>query len=201
MTASRLALSTGMTVGLFGGSFDPPHSGHQLAARTALVRLGLDRVVWLVSPGNPLKPARTDDMARRVAMTREVARGPRMIVSDIEARLHTRYTLDTVRRLKRLHPGVRFVWVMGADNLATFHRWRGWAELFAELPIAVVARPGDAVRGRLAIAARRFAFARVPASRARLLSRMDPPAWTYLPARWDPTSSTALRSRLQGLRD
>ena len=198
---SSLPIAPGMTVGLFGGSFDPPHEGHLHAAETALNRLGLDRVVWLVSPGNPLKPARGDDLARRTSAARQVARGRRMIVSDIEAGLHTRYTIDTVRALKRRHPGVRFVWVMGADNLLQFHRWRGWAELFEELPIAVVARPGQAVRGRLAIAARRFAFARIPASQARLLPGLEPPAWVYLPVRWNFVSSTALRSRLRAAAD
>jgi nicotinate-nucleotide adenylyltransferase len=193
----RLPLAPGMAVGLFGGSFDPPHDGHLHAAETALNRLGLDRVVWLVSPGNPLKPARGDDLARRLAATAKIARGRRMIVSDVEAGLHTRYTIDTVRTLKRRHPGVRFVWVMGADNLVQFHRWRAWDELFAELPIAVVARPGQGIRGRLAIAARRFAFARVPAARASLLADLEPPAWVYLPARWNFLSSTALRSGLR----
>jgi nicotinate-nucleotide adenylyltransferase len=199
MTAlrARLPIARGMTVGLFGGSFDPAHEGHLHVAETALVRLGLDRIVWLVSPGNPLKPGRGDDLERRVAQTRTVARGRRMIVSGIEAELHTRYTLDTIRELERRHPGVRFVWLMGADNLAQFHRWRGWAQIFAKVPIAVIGRPGQSVGGRMAIAARRFASARLPASRARLLASLPPPAWTYLRGRWNFASSTALRSRLR----
>jgi nicotinate-nucleotide adenylyltransferase len=190
-----------MTVGLFGGSFDPPHEGHLHAAETALERLGLDRVAWLVSPGNPLKPDRADDLDRRVRAARRLARGPRMVVSGIEAELGTRYTLDTVRALKRRHPDVRFVWVMGADNLLEFHRWRGWAELFREIPICVVARPGQSVRGRLAVAARRFGAARIPASRARLLPGFPPPSWVYLPVRWNYASSTALRSRFRAAGD
>jgi len=194
---ARLPVAPGMKVGLFGGSFDPAHEGHLHAAETAMARLGLDRVIWLVSPGNPLKPDRADDLERRAKAARQVSRGRRMVVSGIEAALGTRFTLDTVRALKRRHPGVRFVWVMGADNLVEFHRWRGWAVLFREIPIAVVARPGQAVRGRQAVAARRFATARVPASRARLLPYLRPPAWTYLPAPWNHQSSTALRSRFR----
>jgi nicotinate-nucleotide adenylyltransferase len=167
------------------------------AAETALERVGLDRVVWLVSPGNPLKAARGDDLERRMKAARKVAKGRRMVVSGIEAGLGTRFTIDTVRALRRRHPGVRFVWVMGADNLAQFHRWLRWEDLFRELPIVVVARPGQAIRGRLAPAARRFGAARIPASRARLLPLMAPPAWAYLPARWNFLSSTALRSRLR----
>jgi nicotinate-nucleotide adenylyltransferase len=194
---ARLPVVAGMKVGLLGGSFDPPHAGHLHAARTAMKQLGLDRVVWLVSPGNPLKPARADDLARRVAAARSVAKGRRMIVSGIEADLHTRFTLDTIRALQRRHPGVRFVWLMGADNLLQFNRWRDWPRIFTEIPIAVIARPGFVIRARLSPAARRFAAERLPASRARLLPAMTPPAWTYLQAPWNFTSSTELRSRLR----
>lgn len=190
-------LRPGMAVGLFGGSFDPPHAGHLQVARAALRRLGLDRVVWLVSPGNPLKPPRSDDLERRVRLVAKLARDRRMAVSDIEARLKARYTLDTLRALKRLHPGVRFVWIMGADGLAQFHRWQGWDQIFREAPIAVVARPGYISRGRLSLAAQRFAGARLPPSRSRLLARTPPPAWVYLQPRWSYATSTALRSRLR----
>lgn len=190
-----LAIAPGMTVGLFGGSFDPPHGGHLHVARTALRRLDLDRLVWLVSPGNPLKPRRADDLARRMSLVRGWVRGPAMIVSGAEAVLGTRYTIDTVRALKRRFPGVRFVWVMGADGLAEMGRWRHWRALFREVPIAVVARPGSALRSRLSAPARRFQTARVPASEARRLGGANPPAWTYLEAPWNFSSSTALRER------
>jgi nicotinate-nucleotide adenylyltransferase len=151
--ALGLQLEPGMKVGLFGGSFDPAHEGHALVAETALQRLGLDRIVWLVSPGNPLKPNAPGEMRRRLASARAQARGPRMIVSDAEARIGHRYTVDTVRALKARFPGVRFVWIMGADSLLGFHRWRGWTELMREVPMVIVTRPGSAIRSRLAPAA------------------------------------------------
>lgn len=185
-----------MTVGLFGGSFDPPHAGHVHVARTALMRLELDRVIWLVSPGNPLK-AGSAPLDERLEAARRLAAGagPAMIVSDLESRMGTRFTVDTVRRLQARFPGVRFVWVMGGDNLAQFHRWRGWTELFALLPIAVVARPTALLAGRFSPAARRFAHARLPAGAAARLPRAPSPAWAYLSAPLDPTSSTAIRNR------
>ena len=187
-------LYPGMTVGLFGGSFNPPHAGHAHVARTAVARLGLDRVLWLVSPQNPLKPAdETAAYAERLTAVRRIARGPAMRVSDIERRLGTPYTIDTVRWLKARYPGVRFVWIMGADSLAGFHRWRGWTDLVREAPIAVVSRPGSALRGRASPMARRFAAFRHPAALAPRLAEMKPPAWLYLTAPFHFISSTALR--------
>ena len=190
----RLGLQSGMRVGLFGGSFDPAHEGHAHVAETALRRLGLDRVIWLVSPGNPLKPRAPAGLARRMASARARARGPRMMVSDAESKLGVRYTIDTVRALRARYPGVRFVWIMGADSLGDLHRWRGWTQLMTEIPMAIVARPGSAIRSRLAPAARRYAHARLPSGAARLLAGSAPPAWTFLEAPWNYASSTALRS-------
>jgi nicotinate-nucleotide adenylyltransferase len=187
-------LEPGMRVGLFGGSFNPAHGGHAHVAQTARLRLGLDRVIWLVSPQNPLKSAsHTAPLAERLNSARAQAKGPGMIVSDFETRIGARYTIDTLRALKARFPGVYFVWIMGADNLAGFHRWRGWTDLFRLMPIAVVARPGSLLESRYAPAARRFAHARLPASKARLLPTAQPPAWTYLTAPLHPASSTALR--------
>ena len=139
-------LERGQRVGLFGGSFNPPHSGHAHVARTAMARLDLDRVLWLVSPQNPLKAAgETADLSERMAQTRDVAKtasqGLSMIVSDVESRIQARYTIDTLRALKARHPGVHFVWIMGADNLAQFHRWRGWLQIMQLMPVAIIARP------------------------------------------------------------
>ena len=192
----KLALQPGMRVGLFGGSFDPAHEGHAHVAETALRRLGLDRVIWLVSPGNPLKPRAPAELERRMASARSRARGPRMIVSDAEARLGVRFTIDTVRALKARYPGVDFVWIMGADSLRDLHRWRGWTQLMAEIPMAIVARPGSAIRSRLAPAARRYGHARLPAGASRRLPATRPPAWTFLTAPWSFASSTALRDTL-----
>jgi nicotinate-nucleotide adenylyltransferase len=189
-----------MKVGLFGGSFNPAHDGHAHVAETAHRRLGLDRVVWLVSPQNPLKDARDSaPLAERMASARaaaaSAAAGPAMVVSDIESRIGTRWTVDTLRALIARHPGVRFVWLMGSDNLASFHRWRGWTDIMRMVPVAVIARPGSELDSRTAPAAARFAGARVPASKARLLPYLEAPAWTYLSAPLNPRSSTALRAR------
>ncbi len=181
----------GMRVGLFGGSFNPAHGGHAHVAETALIRLGLDKVVWLVSPQNPLKGA-PDALEMRMKGARAQAFGPSMAVSGAEARLGSPYSLDTVRALKARYPGVDFVWVMGADSLADFHRWRGWAQIFRELPVAVVARPGFGLKALTSPAAKRFAQARV-APGALLSAR--PPAWAWLAAPLNFASSTAIRER------
>lgn len=196
LTRDGLHLEPGMRVGLFGGSFNPAHDGHAHVAETALSRLDLDRVVWLVSPQNPLKdPRHTASLADRMASARRWARGPAMIVSDFETRAGTRWTIDTLRALRLRHPQVRFVWLMGSDNLAGFHRWRGWTELMRLMPMAVIARPDSLLESRSAPAARRFAPARVSASEARLLPEMEAPAWAYLTAPLNPRSSTALREQ------
>ncbi len=188
-----------MRVGLFGGSFNPAHEGHAHVAETAMRRLELDRVIWLVSPQNPLKSSHeTRPLAERVAGARRWARGSGMIVSDAETRMGSRYTIDTLRVLRARHPGVKFVWVMGADSLATFHRWRGWTQIMREVPVAVISRPWIALKARTAPAARRFAFARWPASAAARLPDATAPAWVYLTGPLNFASSTAMRARQKG---
>ncbi len=192
----------GLRVGVFGGSFDPPHEGHLHVARTALTRLALDRVWWLVSPQNPLKPpGSADDHAVRMAAARRLADEPRMVVTDVEARLGARYTADTLRALRARLPGVRLVWIMGGDNLAGFHRWRGWREIMDTTPIAVIARPQNTPRNALSRAtlspaAQAYAHARQPENHAKRLVEIPPPAWVYLTARLNSASSTELRARL-----
>jgi len=187
-------LEPGMRVGLYGGSFNPAHDGHAHVAETARKRLGLDRVIWLVSPQNPLKSSRdTAPLAERMAGVRRQARDRGMVVSDVESRMGSQYTIDTVRALKARFPGVKFVWIMGADSLATFHRWRGWTQIMRELPVAVISRPWASLRSRFSPTARRFAFARRPAAQAALLPDEAAPAWVYLHGPLNFASSTALR--------
>lgn len=189
-----LALTPGMRVGLFGGSFNPAHEGHAHVAETAVQRLDLDRVVWLVSPQNPLKDARDSaPLDQRMASARTAAVGPAMTVSDFENRIGVWWTIDTLRALTARHPGVRFVWLMGSDNLATFHKWRGWTDIMRLMPVAVIARPGSLLDSRTSPAAARFARARLPSDQARLLPDMQAPAWTYLTAPLNHRSSTAIR--------
>jgi nicotinate-nucleotide adenylyltransferase len=188
----------GLKIGLLGGSFDPAHAGHAHVAETALRRLGLDYVWWLVSPQNPLKP-KSSPLQARVASAKSVATGPDMIVTDIETQLGTSYTIDTLKMLKKRYRGARFVWLMGADNLAGFEHWRGWEEIARIVPICVISRPGAGPKARLGRLARRFPNARLPISAAMKLPFAKSPAWVYLPARWNALSSTALRAHGRGL--
>lgn len=186
-------LAPGLRIGLLGGSFNPAHDGHVHVSEVALKRLGLDYVWWLVSPQNPLKAK--GDMApleRRMASARATAgRSPRLRVTDIEAQLGTRYTIDTVMRLKTRFPGVHFVWLMGSDNLLSFHRWRDWKRLAESVPIAIVLRPGAALAPLTARAAKQFA--RNTAQFERMLATARPPAFAVLDAKRSYTSATALR--------
>jgi nicotinate-nucleotide adenylyltransferase len=184
----------GMVVGLLGGSFDPAHGGHVHITREALKRLRLDRVWWLVSPGNPLKTQGPAPLDRRMAQARALMHDPRVRVTDIESRFGTRYTAQTLQRLFRLYPGVRFVWLMGADNLSQFHRWDRWQWIMQNVPVAVIARPGARTRARTSPAAARFRFARQHQAAAELLARRDPPAWMLLNVPMSDASSTAIRA-------
>jgi nicotinate-nucleotide adenylyltransferase len=187
-----------MRVGLFGGSFNPAHEGHAHVAETARRRLGLDRVIWLVSPQNPLKPAQeTASLEARMAGARRFARGRDMIVSDAETRFGSQYTIDTVRALRARFPRVKFVWIMGADSLATFHLWRGWTQIMREVPVAVVSRPWISLKSRFSPAAIRFRASRRRSEAAMGLPNAKPPAWVFLLGRFNFQSSTALRERLR----
>lgn len=185
----------GLRIGLLGGSFNPPHAGHRHISLIALRRMELDAVWWLVSPGNPLKDnSALPPLATRMAWARDVAHHPRIHVSGIEEKLGNRYSLDTVKALQQLCPGVHFVWLMGADNLVHFDRWRGWRELAERIPIAVIDRPGalNATHGRAAQALARY---RLPEHRAKNLALTPIPAWIFLHGPLSPLSSTALRNQ------
>jgi nicotinate-nucleotide adenylyltransferase len=183
-----------MRVGLLGGSFDPPHNGHLQLSLEALKALRLDQVWWLVSPHNPLKPhAPSNDLARRVAAARALARDPRIKVTAVEATLGTTYTAETLSRLAPRLTDVKLVWMMGADNLRQFHRWRDWQTIAASVPIAVFNRPGEALPALAAPAALALGAKRIRQRDAAKLAGMQPPAWVFLPRPHIPLSSTALR--------
>ena len=185
----------GMRIGLFGGTFDPPHAAHRAASLLALRRLGLDRLWWLVTPGNPLKDVRgVAPLAARVAAARALADHPRIDVSDFEADLGTNYTYGTISYLVRSCPGVHFVWIMGADNLRSFHRWQRWRDIAALVPIAVIDRLGPSLYSTAGVAGQALARARIPESAATALWKRKPPAWIYLHGLKSPLSSTALRA-------
>lgn len=188
----------GMRIGLLGGSFDPAHAGHVMISRAALARLGLDRVWWLVSPGNPLKLRGPAPLENRLDHALRLVHDPRITVTDIEARLGLRLTADTLKALQSIYPGVRFVWLMGSDNLVQFHKWDRWREIAASAPIAVFARPGSRLSARRAPAAQVLARARLPEARIPILADLKPPAWALLNLPMSDLSSTALRARRCG---
>lgn len=184
----------GQSVGLLGGSFDPAHAGHVHITHEALRRFGLDRLWWLVTPGNPLKEHGPAPLADRMARARVLMQHPRVTVTDIEARLGTRATADTLAALRAAYPGVHFVWLMGADNLAQFHRWQNWREIMQSTPVGVLARPGDQISARMSPAARIYRRYRLPAQASHLLARAEPPAWCFVNVPMVDVSSTAIRA-------
>ena len=192
-TVARPARSRRQVIGLLGGSFDPPHEGHVRATLEAMRRFDLPRVWWLVSPGNPLKSRQPEPLEQRIARARDVIRHPRVLVTDIEARLGTVRTAETLRTLRRLYPRTRFVWLMGADNLAQFHLWSEWRDIAAHHPIGVIARPGHRLRARNSPAARWMARWRLKGPRARLLGHVEAPAWAIANVPMSSRSSTAMR--------
>jgi nicotinate-nucleotide adenylyltransferase len=185
----------GMRVGLLGGSFNPPHLAHRAISLFAIKRLKLDRVWWLVTPGNPLKDDEAlRDLDERVDAARAMAHDPRIDVSCLEAVIGMRYTVDTVTYLRRHTRGLRLVWIMGADNLAQFHRWQNWRRIAAQVPIAVIDRPPQSFRALAAPAAQALARYRLPENQAGLLADQHAPAWVFLTGMKLNLSSTGLRN-------
>jgi nicotinate-nucleotide adenylyltransferase len=185
----------GQRIGIMGGSFNPPHAGHVTVAETALRRLNLDCVWWVVTPGNPLKThGGLAPLAERMAQCRTLAKGPRFEVTSFEQELDSPYTAVTLKFLVRRFPSTQFVWVMGADNLVNFDRWQSWRAIAGLLPIAVVDRPGWRLPALSGPAGQELARYRLPEAKAALLAGRKPPAWCFLTTRLSPLSSTALRS-------
>jgi nicotinate-nucleotide adenylyltransferase len=185
-----------LRIGLLGGSFNPAHEAHRAISLFALKRLRLDRVWWLVSPGNPLKDVSgLPDLAPRICAAQKIAGDPRIVVTGIEAALGTRYTVDTIAQLRKRFPRARFVWLMGADNLSQFSRWRDWQTIAELLPIAVIDRPSHSLRASAAAAAQRLARYRLDERGAHKLADCTPPAWVFLRGLKLPLSSTELRGR------
>lgn len=183
-----------MQVGLFGGSFNPPHAGHALVAEIALRTLGLDQLWWMVTPGNPLKSGRQlAPLGERIARSEAIAQDPRIKVTAFEAAFKVRYTADTLALVRARNPGVDFVWIMGADNLAQFHRWQRWREIALSVPIAVVDRPGSTLAFVSSVFAKTFDYARIDESGATRLALRRPPAWTFIHGPRSSLSSTAIR--------
>jgi nicotinate-nucleotide adenylyltransferase len=184
-----------MRIGLLGGSFNPPHVAHRAISLFAIKRLKLDQVWWLVTPGNPLKdPGALRDLDARADAARQMANDPRIDVSCLEAVIGTRYTIDTITYLRRRATGLRLVWIMGADNLAQFHRWQNWRRIASEVPIAVIDRPPQSFRAMAAPAAQALARYRLPENQAGRLADQRAPAWVFLTGMKSSLSSTGLRN-------
>jgi nicotinate-nucleotide adenylyltransferase len=187
--------TNGMRVGLLGGSFNPPHLAHRAISQFAIKRLKLDRVWWLVTPGNPLKEnGALHDLDQRTEAARRMADDPRIDVSCLESVIGTRYTVDTITYLRRRAAGLRFVWIMGADNLAQFHRWQNWRRIASEVPIAVIDRPPQSFRALAAPAAQALARYRLPENQAGRLADQRAPAWVFLSGMKLSLSSSGLRN-------
>ncbi len=197
MRVGGLTSRPGLRIGLLGGSFNPAHDGHRYISGRAIRQLGLDQVWWLVSPQNPLKPAAgMAPFEDRLAAARAVTGDRRIVVTDIERQMNTRYTADTVSRLRRRFPRQHFVWIMGADNLAEIPRWRRWPRIFATVPVAVFDRPSYALRALAGAAARRYRSKKVAGRHGiRHLVTTRAPAWSFIRGRGNRASATAIRAR------
>ena len=184
-----------LTVGLLGGSFDPPHAGHVHITREALKRFQLDQVWWLVSPGNPLKEQGPAPLERRIAAARDIMDHPRVKISDFEAQVGTRYTAETLRALMVRYPRVRFIWLMGADNLAQFHRWQDWRWIMENVPVGVLARLGDRISARTSVAANRYEKYRLSGRESAKLASSNPPTWCFINLPMVNMSSSLIRAQ------
>lgn len=188
-------IERGMAVGLFGGSFNPPHEGHLLVAEIALRRLGLDQLWWMVTPGNPLKSrSELAPLGERISLSEHLARDPRIKVTAFEKTLGGSYTADTLAHVKAKNPQAHFVWIMGADSLQSFHLWQKWREIVSMFPIAVVDRPGATLSFLSSKMARTFDYARVDEDDIATLWKRQAPAWTFIHGPRSTLSSTALRA-------
>ncbi len=182
-------------IGLLGGSFDPAHEGHVHITREALKRFDLDRVWWLVSPGNPLKARGPAPMKQRMARAQELMQDPRVLVTDIEVGLGTRYTAETLAALMQRKAGVRFVWLMGADNLAQLHLWQDWQWIMEHVPVGVLARPGDRISARTSLAAKLYARQRISGRASHILGHAAAPAWCFVNVPMVAQSSSSIRAQ------
>ncbi|MDG2473647.1 MAG: nicotinate-nucleotide adenylyltransferase [Paracoccaceae bacterium] len=195
IAAKQKMLLKGTTIGLLGGSFDPPHAGHVHITNQALQAFRLDMVWWLVSPRNPLKLKSSLSVHIRVKDSRKIIHKPKVFVSDIENRLNTHSTSQTLQKLFKCYPGVRFVWLMGADNLINFHKWDHWTWIMENIPVGVMARPGEQIKAGLSKTAMRYRKFRVKASNAAMIPFMEAPAWSLLGGPMQDISSTQIREQ------
>jgi nicotinate-nucleotide adenylyltransferase len=191
-----------MVIGLMGGSFNPAHKGHKYIAEQAIQRFGLHQVWWMISPQNPLKPAQgMAPFTARLRSAETIATHPQIIPTRIEHDLGTRYTADTLQQLQQRFPRASFIWIMGADNLASFHKWKHWHRIARHIPMAIFDRAPQSLSAISSPAARRYAHARIPPHQMRAVLRHPPipariaPCWCFVPIARHPASSTAIRAK------
>ena len=183
----------GLTIGLLGGSFDPPHEGHIHISKTAIKIFNLSKLWWLVSPRNPIKDKPPSNISNRLLASKRIMVHPSVIITDIEKKLKTKYTFQTLIKIKKMYPATRFIWIMGADNLINFHHWKNWDWIMKNIPIGVMARPRDQIKAGLSPAAIRFSKYRLPREKSLLLPYLSPPVWTLVTGSMKNISSTKLR--------
>ncbi|PYG30445.1 nicotinate-nucleotide adenylyltransferase [Pelagimonas varians] len=193
-SSEGVLLTRGLRVGVLGGSFDPPHTGHLHLSLEAMKRFDLDRVLWLISPGNPLKASAPAPLPRRLEAAQKLVSHPRILISDFEARHQSRYTYETLKKLQHTWDGVNFIWLMGADNLSQFHRWENWRGIMRTVPVGVLARPGLRIDARTSVASRIFRSARLNGRNSRLLGRKAAPQWCFVNMPMTGISSSQIRA-------
>ncbi|AQX20948.1 nicotinate-nucleotide adenylyltransferase [Bartonella sp. CDC_skunk] len=181
-------------VGLFGGSFNPPHAGHLLVAKTAILRLRLNQLWWMITPGNPLKDCiQLPSLHKRMQLSSEFLNHPKIRVTGFEKTIGSKISVDTISYILKRYRRVHFVWVMGADNLATFHYWHRWRDIMSMIPVAIIDRPLARMSALSSPMARTYCYSRVDERVSTLLPFMAPPAWIYLHGPLSFQSSTKLR--------
>ncbi len=185
----------GLNVGLLGGSFDPPHEGHVIITKQAIKVFNLSKLWWLISPRNPIKKITPSEINKRLIACKKIITHPSVTITDIEKKLKSNFTAQTLFKIKRLYPGIKFVWLMGADNLVNFHHWENWDWIMKNVPIGVLARPGEQIKAGLSPAATRFRKFRIPREKSLLLPYLKPPVWTLIIGPMKAISSTNIREK------
>ena len=189
------SVEPGLTIGLLGGSFDPPHEGHVHITKLALKIFNLSKIWWLVCPENPIKSVTPSDLNSRFLASKKIMKHPSVVITDLERKFKTKYTFQTLIKLKKLYPSTKFVWLMGADNLINFHHWKNCDWIMKNIPVGVLARPEEQVKAGLSRTAIKFGNYRLPKEKSIILSNYIPPVWTLSTGPMRNISSTEIRKK------
>ena len=189
------SVEPGLTIGLLGGSFDPPHEGHVHITKLALKIFNLSKIWWLVCPENPIKSVTPSDLNSRFFASKKIMKHPSVVITDLERKFKTKYTFQTLIKLKKLYPSNKFVWLMGADNLINFHHWKNWDWIMKNIPVGVLARPEEQIKAGLSRTAIKFGNYRLPKEKSIILSNYIPPVWTLSTGPMRNISSTEIRKK------